>query len=309
MLQFLRKHQKFFFIIVTFAVVMSFVFFGTYQAFAPSFRAKSDEEVSYATQMVRFLDTEQWMISQRIFTENFLNDGVISKEFLETGMAEMVALAYPERFQKDFTERREREKNYIPYKHPYIPSLSAMSLWAIFSPDIPKKLKYVQEGKGGFKERTELLLAQKQCPPTFLSQIIRYQEQKNSNFPSDPRLVRDDITVFSYQSLSDWYGEAFMEALANIIIHTADIARKRGFKVSKEELLADLVGRSQELYNGLKQKMELPVEDGYGLFQLYLRQTGLREQTALKIWEDVTLFRRLMHAVGDGALVDSLALS
>jgi GcvH upstream region-like protein len=309
MLQFFRKHQKIFFIIVTCAVVVSFVFFGTYQAIAPAFLNRGEEEVSYSTQMARFLDTEQWMISRRIFTDNFLNDGVISKEFLETGMAEIVAHANPERFQKDFNERREKEKNYQPYAHPYFPALSATSLWSMFAPDIPKKLKSVQEGKGGFKERTDLFLAQKNFPPAFLSQIIRYQEQNYPHIPGDPRIAREDIALFAYHGLGDWYGEAFIEALAKVIIQIADIARKQGFKVTKEEVLSDLVVRSQEVYKALKQKVDLPVDDGYGLFQLYLRQTGMREQTVLKIWEDVTLFRRLMHAVGDGALVDSFALS
>jgi GcvH upstream region-like protein len=34
----------------------------------------------------------------------------------------------------------------------------------------------------------------------------------------------------------------------------------------------------------------------------------MTEESALKIWEDVTLFRRLLHEVGDAALVDPLSL-
>jgi len=309
MLQFFRKYQKFIFIVITCAVVISFVFFGSYQAIAPAFRTKGEDEVSYVTRMARFLDTEQWMMSRRIFAENFLNDGVVSKEFLESGMAELLVQANPELFKKDFEERREKEKNYQPYTHPYLPTLSAVNLWSMFAPDLPKKLFNLQEGKGGFKERTELFLAQKNFPPALLSQIIRYQEHNYPQMPGDPRLAREDVTLFSYHGLSDWYGEVFLETLAKVIIQTANNARKQGFKVTKEELLTDLVMRSQEVYNNLKQHMDLAVDDGYGFFQLSLRQMDLTEQMALKIWEDVTLFRRLMHAVGDGALVDSMALS
>jgi len=287
---------------------MSFLFFGTYQAIAPAFRAKGEDE-NYVTQMARFLNTEQWMISRKVFAANFLNDGVISKEFLETGMAEILVAAHSELFQKNFETRFEKEKDYIPYIHPYQPSLSANHIWSIFAPDIPVKLKAHLEGKGGFKQRNDLFLAQKNFPPAFLSQIIRYQEQ-NSQLPADPRLAKEDSALFAYHELTDWYGENFVETLSEMIIQIANIARKLGYKVSKDEILAELVSRSQEIYRSLKEKVNLPTEDGYGLFQLYLRQIGIQDQVAIKIWEDVTLFRRLMHDVGDGgALSDILPLS
>lgn len=308
MLQFFRRHQKFFFLFITIVIVVTFSLFGTYQAFAPSTGERSEEEGSYVSQMARFLDTEQWMVSRQFFATNFLNDGVLSKEFLETGMADLVMEAYPEQFQIDPTHL-EREKNYLPYKHPYLPALSAEAIWSVFAPEIPIKLLALQNGKGSFKDRKELFLAQKNFPAAFLSQVIRYQEQSNPTAPIDPRLRKEDVALFGYQNISDWFGEAFVEALAEKIIQTANLARKLGYRASKDELLAELVARSQETYQGLKGKMDLPIESGYELFQVYLRQTGLSAQKALKIWEDVTLFRKLMHEVGAAAFTDSLPLS
>ena len=308
MLQFFRKHQKFFFFFITIVIVITFSLFGTYQAFAPSRGERGEEEGSYVSQMARFLDTEQWMISSQFFATNFLNDGVFSKEFLETGMADLVMEAYPEQFQIDPIQL-EREKNYLPYKHPYLPSLSAEAVWSVFAPEIPSKLEALQKGKGAFRERKELFLAQKNFPAAFLSQVIRYQEQSNPSIPIDPRLRREDVALFGYQNISDWFGKAFVEALAGKIIQTATLARKLGYKASKDELLAELVSRSQETYQGLKGKMDLPIESGYELFQVYLRQMGLTTQTALKIWEDVTLFKKLMHEVGAAAITDPLPLS
>ncbi len=311
MLHFFRRYQKIVFLFTTIVVVLSFVFFGTYQAIAPAIhnsKGGGEEPQSYTMQMSRFLNSEEWMSTKQLFEANFLNDSVISKEFLETGMADLIVASSPERFQKDFEEKLEREKEYQPYTHPYLPTLSANSLWSMFAPDLPVKLKAHQEGKGQFKERCELFLAQKKCPPAFFSQVIRYQERNNPHLPPDPRLAREDNALFAYYDLTDWFGANFVDAISETIISTAQIARKSGYKVTKSELLADLILRSTQVYNAMKDSGQIPANDGYGLFQFYLKQMGMREETALKIWEDVTLFRRLLHAVGDGSgLVDTMA--
>ncbi len=307
MLQFFRKYQKFFFLFVTIVIVFTFVFFGTYQTIAPAFREKGEED--YVTQMVRFLETEQWMGSRRIFGANFLNDGVVSEDFLATGMGALIAAASPERFQEEFQERVVKEKEYQPYVHPAMPSLSAEMIWSIFAPDMAEAFGKLQQGDGGFSERKALFLAQKQFPPAFFSQVVRYQEQSNPRCPPDPRLAREDVALFGYQTLSDWFGPKYVESVAELIIKGAKKAKQLGYKTSKKEVMADLLFRSQETFQAVNGKIPLPVQDGRGLMQLYLRQIGMTEETALKIWEDVTLFRRLLHAVGDAALIDPLALS
>lgn len=310
MLHFFRKYQKFFFLFTTIIIVTSFAFFGTYQSFSPgTFRGTAKDDRSYSEQIVDFLNTEPWMFSRKIFGVNFLNDGVVSKEFLETGMAGLMIKKYAGNLEPGLVELYEREKNYSLYKHPYQPFLTTESIWSIFAPEMSVKWEAFHKAQGKFQERLELYLAQRQFPPAFLSQVLHYQEQSNPQVPKDPRLVKEDLSLFGHHCLSDWFGSKFMECIADVIIQTADKARKLGFKVTKDEVLADLVSRSHETYRALKQNIDLPVEDGYGLFQLYLRNHNLSEAQALKIWEDVTLFRRLMHEVGDGVFVDSLPLS
>jgi GcvH upstream region-like protein len=305
MLQFFRKYQKILFLFVTIMVVTSFLFFGTYQAIAPIWHRKA--ETSYVEQMARFLDTESWMESRKILSANFLNDGVVSKEFLETGLGALLAQAYPDRFKDDFAVSHAKEKKYVPYVHPTLPTLSAELLWPFFAPDVPVKLKALQTGNGGFNERNALFLTQKQFPPSFFAQVVRYQEY-NTGAKPDSRLAKDDLPLFGYHTLSDWYGPQYVEAIAELVIRIAAESRKLGYKVSRSEMLAELVVRSQENFQGLQGKIALPVSDGYGWMQFYLRQIGMTEETALKIWEDVTLFRRLMHAIGDAALIDTLLM-
>src|ERR1700722_3386626 len=281
MLNFFRKYQKIFFLITTISIVLSFVFFGTYQAIAPALGGKRAEEKSYVSHMVDFLDTERWMFSRKFFATNFLNDGMISKEFLETGMADLVAATYSERFGQGFIDRLEKEKKYTPYTHSSLPTLSAESIWSMFAPNLPIRLKAHQEGNGQFKERSDLFLEQKKFPPALISQIIRYHEHNNPQFPADSRLAKEDISLFGYHTISDWFGENFVETLAELIIQTADRARKLGYKATKDELLSELISCSQEVFQELRDKVNLPVEDGYGLFKLYLQQIGMEEQRAL----------------------------
>ena len=54
MLNFFRKYQKIFFLFTTVIIVVSFLFFGTYQAIAPSFHSRGEEKVSYENQMAHF---------------------------------------------------------------------------------------------------------------------------------------------------------------------------------------------------------------------------------------------------------------
>jgi len=309
MLHFFRKHQKFFFLFTTIIIISSFVFFGTAKALAPIEGESKKDERSYTTQMADFLNSEQWMVGQKLLETNFLNDGVISKEFLQTGMADLIVQKYGDTFQAEFEQKLAKEKNYKPYTHPYQPLLTAESMWSFFAPDLPDKLKAHQKGNGDFTLRNALFLAQKEFPPVFLSQALRYQEQNNTHLPGDPRLARENIALFGYQNLNEWFGESFVEAMADSVIEGAAIARKLGYKVSKDEVFTDLVYRSQEAYQAISQRVQLPFEDGYALLQAYLRQNNLTESTVLKIWGDVTLFRRMMHEVGDAVVVDPLLLS
>lgn len=308
MLQFFRRHQKYFFIFTTVIIVFSFAFFGTYQAFSPGMRSSAKDERSYTAQMTEFLNTEQWMSPGKQRALNFLNDGVVSREFLETGMARALAEKQSERFASQLEELHEKERSYVPYKHPFLPGLGAESVWAMLAPDLPAKLHALQAEGAGFAEREALFLAERECPPSFLSQVMRYQEQSNPNMPQDMRLAKEDLALFGYHTLSDWFGEAFLESVAEQIIHIASLARKEGLKASKQEILSDLIAKSEEALKVFQKRQNLPVEDGYGFLQLYLRQIGMSESQLVKIWEDITLFRRLMHEVGDAALVDQLPL-
>ncbi|MCH9627227.1 MAG: hypothetical protein S4CHLAM2_08620 [Chlamydiales bacterium] len=324
MLHFFRKHQKYFFLFTTIIIVTSFAFFGTYQAFAPTPGGRSgpDEVVfhcvdgkavrqSYLDHMALFLEREEWMQSSKLFDANYLNDGVISKDFLESGLSKPLLTTFAPLYHDQLLSRFEKEQNYTPYKHPYIPTLTADAIWALFAPEIPEKLAALQASADpveSFESRVELFLAERNFPPAFLTQVMRYQENDAPRAPRDPRLMKDVVSLFGYRNHSDWFGEKFVQNVAEVVINTAAIARQKGYSVSYEEALTDLLFKSQKTYAAIAEHATIPVESGEEFFRVYLSQKGLDEPTAVRIWEEITLFRRMMQEVGSAALVDTLPL-
>ena len=261
--------------------------------------------------MSHFLEWENWMQMAKIFESNYLNDGIISKDFLEGGLAPHLLSYYGEDYRDQIYSRHEKEKTYTPYQHPHIQSLSAEKIWSLFAPEIPEKLAILKTKEDFidlFNERIDLFLAEKNFPPSFLTQVLRYQENDQNRISADPRLHRNVISLFGYHNLNDWFGKNFVQSIARVVINLAAIAREKGYYVSHEEALTDLLFRSQKTYESIKAHVNLPIEDGYEFFQLYLRQKGLDETTVVQIWQEITLFRRMMQEIGSATLVDTLPI-
>lgn len=322
MLQFFRKHQKYFFVFTTIIIVTSFAFFGSYQAFSPGLGGGggggSDEVVceavdgtpvkkSYMDHMTRFLEREEWMQSTKLFDANYLNDGVISKDIFAGGLAAVMCERFGELYEVELAQKQEREASYKPYRHPFLPMANAEGVWALFAPELPVKLAAFQ-AEPSFENKVDLFLAERQFPPAFLTQMMRYQEQDNPRAPRDPRLARDIVSLFGYHDHTEWFGEAFVESVANVVINGAAIAKDKGYRVSKQEALTEIQRKSQKTYEAIVENMELPVANGQEFFQVYLRQKGLDEATAICLMQDVMLFRRMMQEAGSAALVDALPL-
>src|ERR1700722_11523304 len=141
MLDFFRSYQRYFFLVITVVIIISFSFFGTYSTLGSNnwreqiaFKAVDGREVtrSDVDEMALFLatDNEDKMLYGGFWGPNFLNDGVIRKNFLETGLGVELALAYGEDLQDDIHKRSAKEKNYRLYSHPQAPFLSVENVWS-----------------------------------------------------------------------------------------------------------------------------------------------------------------------------------
>jgi GcvH upstream region-like protein len=322
MLEFFRKYQRYFFIIITIVIVISFSFFGTYSTLSESsFR----EQVAFNTidgtavtrheldELVLFLstDTEDKQLYGGAWGPNFLNDGVIKKDFLNTGLAEMLAAAYANELQQDLVTRFEKERRFSLYTHPEARFIGVESVWNYFAPEMSLAYNTLRISPApltpeAFKARVALYLMQRQLPPPLLHQVLRYQEKQYNWLTPDANLDHTDLSLFGYHTLEDWFGPRFTRVLAQFIINASLIAEQKGYQVTKTEALAELTRNSDISFQQMQGNPNLGVKNSEEYFHEQLRRLGMDQNMAVKAWQQVLLFRRLFHDLGSSVFVDPL---
>lgn len=322
MLEFFRKHQKYFFVVITVVVIISFSFFGTYDTLAGN---AVHEQVAFTSidgtdikrgeldSMVYFIgtDNEDKRMFGGIWGPNFLNDGVIKKDFFTTGLAEILVLAYPETVLQDLAPRFEKEKRFTLYTHPQAQFLSTEAAWAYFVPNMKSYFDALRNAKdpisaNAFAARVGLYLSERRFPPQMLRQVLAYQQKQYSWLPADPNLEHLDLSLFGYHTIEDWFGPRFVRLIAEFIMNAGKIAEQKGYSVSKTEALADLLRNAETSYQQNLKNPQLGVANSSEYLNEQLRLLGMDQTHAVKIWQQVLLFRRLFQDVGNSVLVDSL---
>lgn len=326
MMRFFRKYERYFFILITIVIVISFSFFGTYRTLqrhtyvdTTAFVAVNGAEVGRLEleEMALFIgtDNEDKLLLGGAWGPNFLNDGVIKKDILETGMAPLLVAPFLGDLKADLQTRFQKEKNYKPYVHPQAKYLSAVNVWTMIAPDIVSELTALQQKTDpatpeAFDVRARLFLAEKRFPAPALQYVLKSQEKQNSAVPADPALKRTDVSLFGYHTLSDWFGPKFVRLVAQFIINSAIIAEQKGYRVSENEALADLYRNAEVSYQQNAYNPRLGVVDVDQYVQEQLRRMGNMDQSqAVNIWRQVMLFRRLFHDVGYSVLLDPFTVS
>lgn len=324
MLEFFRKYQSYIFIVVTFVIIISFSFFGTYSSIVSNpvrdqvvFTAVDGENISRheLDEMVMFISTDNY--DKQFFGgswgPNFLNDGVIRKDLIATGIANLLAEQYLGDLKPDLDNRLLKEKAYRLYQHPQANFIGPQSVWAVYAPKINENLKALQNLKDaatekGMDTRIKLFTAEMNFPPNYLRYMLTSQEKQSKFISHDPSLDRMDLSLFGYHTVEDWFGPRFVRLSAQFIINSAKIAEQKGYKVSKEEALADLIRNSQISYNQNINNPNIGVVNSNEYYNEQFRLLGMDQNQAVKVWQQVLLFRRLFQDVGtsvfEGSLVD-----
>ena len=322
MLDFFRQYQRYFFLVITVVIIISFSFFGTYSTLGSNqwreqiaFKAVNGKEIPRldVDEMAAFIgtDNEDKILFGGAWGPNFLNDGVIRKDFLETGLAEELVVAYREDLQEELDKRLMKEKKYTLYAHPQAPFVGVKSVWNYFVPHMYTYFDALQGSNSGadldaFNNRVKLYLAEKQIPAPMLRQVLYYQQQQFSWLKPDQRLDRTDLSLFGYHSLEDWFSPQFTRLVSEFIINAAILAQEQGYVVSKDEVLMDLVKNTQVSYQQNLKNPNLGVTSPEEYFSEQLRRLNMDQARAIKIWEQVLLFRRFFHDAGANALVDGM---
>lgn len=323
MLAFFRRYQTFFYFIVTFFVIISFSFFGTYSAIptlqshdAIVFTAVDGTEITKAEveDLANFIatDSDDKLVFGGEWGPNFLNDGVIRKDILDTGIANILVAKFGNMVGDELQIRLEKDKRYQPYHHPDAPFLSAENAWAYFAPEINTNLAALKKQSNAlspeaFQARTNLYLAESRFPAPYLRHVISLQNQQYSWLKPDPNFEYTDFFLFGNKNLQDWYGPKFVRLVAEFIINSAIQAEQMGYSVSKTEALADLLRNSTISFHQNQNSPYLRVTNGTEYFNRQLQQMGMDRSKAARIWQKVMLFRRLYHDIGSSAVVDRFA--
>jgi GcvH upstream region-like protein len=321
MLDFFRTYQRYFFLVITVIIVISFSFFGTYNALGSNtwhdsvvFKAVNGHDVTRADvdEMAHFIstDNEDKLFYGGSWGPNFLNDGVIRKNFLETGLLHDLVKAYPEELKGDIEKRLAKEKKYALYTHPQAKFLGIETIWTYFAPQMNNHFNRLQSSKNGLdkeslESRIQLYLGQTQLPPQTLTQILRYQEQQYNWLTPDPNLYPKDLFLFGYYSFEDWFGPYATRLISEFIINSAILAEQQGYTISNGEVLADLIYHAQVSYRQNQENPQLGVASLQEYFNEQLRILNIDQSRAIKIWKQVLLFRRYFQDAASTALVDS----
>jgi GcvH upstream region-like protein len=323
MLAFFRKYQRYLYILVTVVIVISFSFFGTYSTLgadsireAIAFTAVDGTKVprSELEEMTVFIGTDgnDKQLYGGAWGPNFLNDGVIKKDFLATGLAEILMSAYAPDFKEDWAIRLRKEKNYVPYAHPNAKFVSAVAAWSYFAPEMVRDLMNVQKATDPtdpelLNAKVRLFMIQEQFNPRMLYQVLRYQQGQAQGVPPDPGMANADLFLFGYHNLDDWFGTRFTRLIAQFIINASKIAEQKGYVVTKDEALADLLQRSEKSFRENQNNPQIGVKNSSDYFLEQLRRMGMDQVHAVRIWQEVLLFRRLFHDMGNSVFVDPFA--
>jgi GcvH upstream region-like protein len=320
MFDFFRKYQHYIFIVVTVVIVISFSFFGTYNTIGSTswreqiaFKAVNGSEITRAEvdEMSIFIatDNSEKMLYGGVWGPNFLNDGVIRKNFLETGIAKEIAAAYIKELESDLMRRHEKENTFKLYTHPQAAFVGVARAWEYFAPDMQKyyhQLRTVTTPKEVFDTKVDLYLSQKLFDPSLLRQVLRFQEKQNSWLSPDPNLDKTDLSLFGYHSIEDWFGSHFTRLISQFIINASIVAESKGYTVSQTEALSDLIRNAEESYQQNINQPNLGVKNLSEYINEQLRRMNMDQSRAIRLWRQVMLFRRYFQDAGGVALVDTI---
>lgn len=315
MMQFLRKYQRYIFIVITAFIVISFSFFGTFSLQWGSQKKKEikvaerldGSELTYSSveKMSRFLssDSESLRNTRERFMPNLFNDGVIEKDFLESKIISHLVAHYFEDLKPHLQFMLDRVQHYIPYKHPETDALSSMMVWNQLAPSISQGLLDLRKEKevslAFFSRLFDLYLAEKSFPPEALQRVLIYQQNQNPSLPVDMRLVQEDFSLFSLHTISDWFGQNFIDMISQFILNAASVAKEKGYQVSEREAIFEL---KENLKKGLK-KWGLEMKEGD--FRQHLQMLGMSEEDTIETYRQILLFRRYFHDMGGHVFLDA----
>jgi hypothetical protein len=323
MLKFFRRYQKTLFAVVAVFTTASFLFFGSYSVMQSPARAvdypigKTIDGKNFTAQqlqlLVRFLNTSSFEghLFEKGLTPNLLNDGVVQKDFLETGFAAILAERFLEPLKQEQEKKLEKIKQFRLYQHPAAPFLSVKNLWENFAPgllsDYQALLEKQEMDAQAFSLLCSLYLEQTKISPDLVRQVLHSQQSQFEWLSKDPFLERGDLSLFNFHTMEDWLGRRFLTLIAETILNGAALALQEGYQVSLAEARASL---KENLHEALLKVADrkLSPQEMESCFRRQIGELFWNEEEVIENWRKVLLFRKSFEDFGQHIVIDSQTL-
>lgn len=312
MMQFLRKHQKIVFIVTTGFISIAFVFLGTFSSlFSNSQKVSKDVEftrlidgsslkTAQLLKMIQFLSSssQNRSLQGQAAALNLLNNGVVEKDFLSTGLGEQLFEYFNFECGREIESKWNNAKGFSSYVHPKDSSISTESIWKSFDPEMSSIINKLHDAKlkpqqEMFSVLSQAFIKQQSIPIELIRKILMQQEHQNKNLEQDPRLVYADLSVCGFSRLIDAIGSKYLELVAQFILNTARFAKQKGYSVPTQQVRQDLMAN---LASALQDPSDnkLSSEELKARFYQQVAMLGMDEPGVLDLWRSVMLFRKLM---------------
>ena len=220
MFKFFHNYQRAFLFFTAGVIIFSFLFFGVFTPYRPTFEQDEDE----TTQLTRWVTYD---------------DGALCRTLFETGIAEHIATAFWSDIQPEIQERLAKAKHFNLYVHPDSSAVSFTSLWERAFPDFAKEWDSLQKAQTASPESfvtfARLYRKQLMAPAEQTRQVLLYL-QRQKNLTQDPTLSNRDLSLCGFRTVADWFGPAFAKRCAEFILAAAESGEKAGCIVSRDEL-------------------------------------------------------------------------
>lgn len=322
MLKILRKYQKAIFAVVAFMVIASFSFFGTYGTIGVERYEEEDKVVGQAidgsdlsskeiAQLTRFLDTDfqDVMNGDGRGSVNLLNDGFLRNDILKSGLGALLFEAYKDEIYAEINAKVVKFKEFKPYVHPN-KFISFEGMLKQFAPNYYGDLSKFRAAQGEsevFATLATLYLDQALFPSEMMRKMMMYVEYQYANMaPQDPQLRSVDLSLFYARSATDWFGQKFLEKVAHLVCNGAIFAKKQGYKVSFEEAKSSLMQLGTKHLKELEHDKVITSQDLNRFYKQQMAMLQMEEKDAVKAWQKILVFRKMLDEVGSSVFVDSL---
>lgn len=322
MLGFLRKNQSYFLLFISIVIITSFLFFGTTHQVP---ERKPQKEILLGVgadgssiylkeieQMVRFCLTDRFdKTSNKTGMINFLNDGVIRNDIIQSGLSQLLLENDFDRIQPELQAKFTQFQGFSSYVHPENPSINLENIYARFAPELLETLQkfriHTEMTPLTFSDMISMYQQHQKLQPELIRQYLLYEEKISAATP-DPHLLNKDLQLFHAYSLDEWFGKKFVELTCQFIHHCASEAVQRGYSIPLDEVKGDLQKKSYEALQMLNGGKKLSIEDFSSYYHQMIQLLGMEEDEVLLIWQKIMLFRRLVRDITQGVVFEGSAL-